>query len=105
MGCNDNRIRGTPCDHGTPLTVTEEYTQMSLWCIFASNLMLGSDLRNISNTTLDIIGVEKEAAVFFLCVPFFFRKPRMCLDRLGTDVTKAEAKSGVSHREQRGAGC
>ena len=32
------------------------YSQMSLWCLFASNLMLGSDLRNISNTTLAIIG-------------------------------------------------
>jgi hypothetical protein len=40
VGCNDNRIPGTPCDHGTPLTVVEEYSQMSLWCIFASNLML-----------------------------------------------------------------
>jgi hypothetical protein len=63
VGCNDNRIRGTPCDHGTPLTVTEEYTQFSLWCIFASNLMLGSDLRNISNTTLDIIGNREALAV------------------------------------------
>lgn len=60
VGCNDNRIPHTPCDYGTPLTVTEELTQMSLWCIFASNLMLGSDLRNISNTTLHIIG-NKEA--------------------------------------------
>ena len=39
IGCNDNRIPHTPCDYGTPLTVTEEYTQMSLWCIFASNLV------------------------------------------------------------------
>ena len=31
----------------------------SLWCIFASNLMLGSDLRNISNTTLAIISNEE----------------------------------------------
>jgi hypothetical protein len=63
VGCNDNMIPGTPCDHGTPLTVVEEYTQMSLWCIFASNLMLGSDLRNISNTTLAIIGNVEALAV------------------------------------------
>ena len=63
VGCNDNRIPHTPCDYGTPLTVTEEVTQMSLWCIFASNLMLGSDLRNISNTTLSIIGNKEALAV------------------------------------------
>ena len=55
VGCNDNPIPHTPCAHGTPLTLTEEYTQFSLWCIFASNLLLGSDLRNISSTTLEII--------------------------------------------------
>lgn len=63
VGCNDNRIPGTPCDHGTPLTVVEQYSQMSLWCLFASNLMLGSDLRNISNTTLEIIGNPEALAV------------------------------------------
>ena len=63
VGCNDNRIRGTPCDYGTPLTVVEEASQMSLWCIFASNLMLGSDLRAISNTTLAIIGNREALAV------------------------------------------
>lgn len=63
VGCNDHVIPGTPCDHGTPLTTTEEYSQMSLWCLFASNLMLGSDLRNISNTTLAIIGNAEALAV------------------------------------------
>ena len=36
---------------------------MSLWCLFASNLMLGSDLRNISTTTLKIISNEEALAV------------------------------------------
>ena len=63
VGCNDNMIPGTPCDHGTPLTVVEEYSQMSLWSLFASNLMLGSDLRNISNTTLAIIGNTEVLAI------------------------------------------
>jgi alpha-galactosidase len=80
VGCNDNMIRGTPCDHGTPLTVVEEYSQMSLWCIFASNLMLGSDLRNISSTTLAIIGNEEALAVnrsapILLCPPSSFLSP------------------------------
>ena len=31
VGCNDNPIPGTPCSHGEPLTVVEEYSQFSLW--------------------------------------------------------------------------
>ena len=63
VGCNDNPIPGTPCSHGAPLTVVEEYSQFSLWCIFASNLMLGSDLRNISASTLHIISNIEALAV------------------------------------------
>lgn len=36
---------------------------MTLWCLFASNLMLGSDLRNISATTLNIISNHEVLAV------------------------------------------
>ena len=32
VGCNDNPLPGSPCSSGTPLTVTEQYSQMSLWC-------------------------------------------------------------------------
>ena len=63
VGCNDSPSPHSPCSDGTPLTVTEQYAQMTLWCIFTSNLMLGSDLRNISKTTLDIIGNPEALAV------------------------------------------
>ena len=63
IGCNDNPIPGTPCTTGVALTLDEQASQMSLWCVFASNLMLGSDLRVVSNATLGIIGNAEALAV------------------------------------------
>ena len=63
VGCNDNPIPGTPCTTGVALTLDEQASQMSLWCVFASNLMLGSDLRVVSNATLGIIANAEALAV------------------------------------------
>lgn len=63
VGCNDHAVSGTPCDSKTPLTLTEERTQFSMWAIMASPLILSSDLRYISNNTLDIIGNTEVIAV------------------------------------------
>eukprot|EP01043_Picozoa_sp_COSAG02_P038586 COSAG02_NODE_2986_length_7614_cov_78.950632_4_plen_346_part_00 len=38
------------------LTVVEERTVMTLWCVLKSPLLLGNDLTNMSQTTLDILG-------------------------------------------------
>jgi alpha-galactosidase len=38
------------------LTVVEERTVMTLWCALKSPLLLGNDLTNMSQTTLDILG-------------------------------------------------
>lgn len=38
------------------LTVVEEHTEMTLWCALKSPLLLGNDLSNMTQTTLDIIG-------------------------------------------------
>ena len=63
VGCSDNPIPGTPCTSGVALTLDEQASQMSLWCMFASNLMLGSDLRVVSNATLSIIANAEALAV------------------------------------------
>ena len=45
-----------PCDGLTkrnkPLTDVEQRTQMSMWCILAAPLIIGSDIRNLTKTAL-----------------------------------------------------
>jgi alpha-galactosidase len=46
------------CPHEAPLTLTEQTAHFSLWAAMKSPLVLGNDIRNISNQTLSIIKVR-----------------------------------------------
>jgi alpha-galactosidase len=66
LGCSDAPvIEGTPCAPGADgaMTYDAQVAQFSLWSIFASPLILGSDLRFLSNATLSIIGNAEVVAV------------------------------------------
>ena len=45
------------------LTVAEQYTQMSLWCIASAPLLIATDLLSASNVTLDILSNPEVVAV------------------------------------------
>ena len=53
VGCPTDR----PCEGYSqkgqiPLTDIEQRTQMSVWCLLAAPLIIGSDIRNLSPTAL-----------------------------------------------------
>ncbi len=45
------------------LTPNEQYTHMSMWCLFASPLMIGCDLQNIDEFTLSLLANDEVLAV------------------------------------------
>jgi hypothetical protein len=53
VGCDDSPNPNTPCEGSQ--TYTEQRAQFSLWAIFSSPLILGSDIRVASNATLSIL--------------------------------------------------
>lgn len=51
------------------LTLTEQYTHMTLWCIAGAPLLAGTDLVHISNETLAILAnVEVQTSACHLSV-------------------------------------
>lgn len=64
VGCSDQAWPNTPCGWGGPaLSLVEQKSQFSLWSILASPLILGSDLRFLTNDTLSIITNTEVIAV------------------------------------------
>ena len=66
VGCNDSPPRrGSPCagTNGKPLTPVEERSQFTMWCLFASNLMLGSNVSAMTPSTLAIVSNVEALAI------------------------------------------
>lgn len=59
VGCDDAPAPGTPC--AGDMTQTQNIAQFSLWCVLASPLILGSDLRNVSAATLAVVSNASES--------------------------------------------
>ena len=59
------------------LSHDEEVSMFSLWCALKSPLLLGNDLTNMSQATLDIVGnanmiaINQVRAVSFIIIIFF----------------------------------
>ena len=49
--------------HPTNLTPDEQYTHISMWCMFASPLLLGCDLENLDAFTLNLLTNDEVLAV------------------------------------------
>lgn len=49
------------------LTETEDRSHFSMWCIMASPLIIGCDMRTASNTTLAILGNKVTHVVWAPC--------------------------------------
>ena len=67
VGCPTDR----PCESNidfvdksiVPLTDMEQRTQMSIWCIWGSPLIIGSDIRNLSTFALETLSNEDAIAI------------------------------------------
>jgi len=63
-GWNDpDMLEIGPGDNHTELTLDEQRSHFTLWCLIKAPLLLGNDLRNISNETLQIITNEELIAI------------------------------------------
>jgi alpha-galactosidase len=49
--------------HPTRLTVDEQYTHISLWCLLASPLLIGCDMEKFDDFTLNLLGNDEVLAV------------------------------------------
>jgi len=48
---------------GRPLSDLEQRTQMSMWCLLAAPLIIGSDVRNLSSTALETLSNKHAIAI------------------------------------------
>jgi alpha-galactosidase len=65
-----------------PLTPDEQYTQMSLWCLLAAPLQIGSDLTKLDSFTLSVLTNDEVIAID--------------QDSLGKQATRVQKNGGVS---------
>jgi alpha-galactosidase len=49
--------------HPTRLTVDEQYTHMSLWCLLASPLLIGCDMEKLDDFTLGLLTNDEVLAI------------------------------------------
>jgi len=57
------RVGWGPKLHATKLTAAEQYTHISLWCLFSAPLLIGCDLEHLDDFTLNLLTNDEVLAI------------------------------------------